>query len=378
MATDNFELAWPVELFKWEAGRILLAEPFVPFRLKLLLEEGLVEVDAADTLDRLMPATRNVFDTDDDSRRVGEEVRIWMTGLLTSPGALVPYEAPRYFGQRHGYQAPASLVATTFVQDYLELIEELSAVGYFPRVLPPFCPDDEEPPTGSMEKRLRRALGLNIPWPMTVQKGSELPEAVLFSLVEYFHDQAQRPRTFSIHGYADCGRHYHDYDAEAGGAVYRWRVNEMLASHQMRWRLAPSGPEKGRLVRSFPEPLDEVLQSQLAGRQDAEDEVAHAIRGYRSRDSGLIEKRNAISLLAGELERRRVQVKEKLDKKDEADLFEIANRFFIRHKNDVQKKDYGPEFADWMFLNQLAAIELLDAVDRRDAAAEESPVASVE
>ena len=342
-----------------------------------MFEEGLVEADAVNAMNRLIPISHNVFDDQPDVGEVNQAVREWALALLASPGALSLYEPPQYFSQRQGFTSP-SLTATTFVQDFLELIDELSEVGYFPRVLPPYCPDEDQPSDGEMEKRLRRALRLNIPWPMGERMAAGLPEPVLFSLVEYFHDQAQRPRTFSIHGYGDCVRHYHDYDAEAGGAVYRWKVNELLAGHQMRWKLASSGPEKGQLVRAFPEPLDDVLQSQLAGREDPGDEVAHAIRDYRRRDAGLIEKRNAISLLAGELERRRLEAKDKLDKKDEADLFEIANRFFIRHKNDVQKKDYGPELADWMFLNKLAAIELLDAIDRRHAAAEEGPVASVE
>lgn len=378
MATDNFELAWPVELFRWEAGRLLAEEPFSPFRLQLLFEEGLVEADAVNALNRLIPISHNVFDDQPDLHEVNEGVRKWAADLLASPDALTLYEPPQYFSQRQGFIAPPSLIATTFVQDFLELIDELSEVGYFPRVLPPYCPDEDQPTDEEMEKRLRRALRLNIPWPMNPRKAEDLPEPVLFSLVEYFHDQAQRPRTFSIHGYGDCVRHYHDYDAEAGGAVYRWKVNELLAGHQMRWKLASSGSEKGQLVRAFPEPLDDVLQSQLVDRQDPDDEVAHAIRDYRRRDAGLIEKRNAISLLAGELERRRLEAREKLDKKDEADLFEIANRFFIRHKNDLQKKDYGLEFADWMFLNQLAAIELLDALERRDAAGEESPAARAE
>lgn len=371
MATDNFELAWPVELFRWEAGRLVDEEPFNPYRLQLLFQEGLVEADAVNALDRLVPVSQNIFDDTPAPPEANEAVRRWVRNLLDSPDALTPYEPPRYFSQRQGSVAPSSLIATTFVQDFLELIEEFSEVGYFPRVLPPYCPDEDQPSDAEMEKRLRRALRLNIPWPLTERVAAGLTEPVLFSLVEYFHDQAQRPRTYTIHGYGDCVRHYHDYDADAGGAVYRWKVNELLASHQMQWKLASSGPEKGQLVRAFPEALDDVLQSQLAQRQDASDEVAHAIRDYRQRDAGLIEKRNAISLLAGELERRRRQVKDLLSKRDESDLFDIANNFFIRHKGDAQKQDYGLEFADWMFLNQLAAIELLDAIERRNAAAEE-------
>lgn len=365
MAMDTFRLAWPIELFRWEANRLLAEDPFEPFRLQLLFEEGFVEADAASALNRLVPTSRNVFDAELDPQEANEKVRMWVRGLLEAPDALARYETPKYFSQRQEFAAPPSLAATTFVEDYFELIDELCEAGYFPRVLPPYCPDADLPTDEETRRRLRKALHLNIPWPLSGEDAVNLPEPVLFSLVEYFHDQSQRPRTYSFHSYGDCDRHFHEFDSDAGGAVYRWRVNEMLAFHQMPWKLASTGTETGRLVRSFAEPLDDVLQRQLSQRQDAGDEVAHAIRDYRQRDSGLIEKRNAISLLAGELERRRPEVRRILSRRDEADLFDIANNFFIRHKNDSQKKDYGPEFADWIFLNQLTAIELMDAIDRR-------------
>ncbi|KQW06615.1 hypothetical protein ASC66_09135 [Leifsonia sp. Root4] len=201
-------------------------------------------------------------------------------------------------------------------------------------------------------------------WDELTQNPEEVSEDVLYSLVEYFHDQAQRPRTFTTHDYGGCGRDYSDYDATAGRTIYRWRVNQLLQDHNIPLQLAARGEELGRLVREFSEPLQDLVESQVAARNQEGDEIAHAVRDFRSRGASLVVKRAAITLIANNLETRRQELKVHL-KKDEQDLFHIANKFGLRHRNVDQKDDYGHEFADWIFWNFLSAVELLDALERR-------------
>jgi len=57
------------------------------------------------------------------------------------------------------------------------------------------------------------------------------------------------------------------------------------------------------------------------------------------------------------LEYLRPQLKEVLTKKDESDLFNIANNFGVRHHNESQKTDYDkPIWYSWMFYYYLATI----------------------
>ena len=82
------------------------------------------------------------------------------------------------------------------------------------------------------------------------------------------------------------------------------------------------------------------------------------------------DKRSAIITLAGVLEEKRSLLKDRLHRKDEGALFQIANEFAIRHQNSVQKGDYEPVFLDWVFWWYLATIELTDRIlDRQSASA---------
>ena len=60
---------------------------------------------------------------------------------------------------------------------------------------------------------------------------------------------------------------------------------------------------------------------------------------FRAREATEHDKRSATIALVGILEERRPLVRAELGRKDEADLFNIANKFAIRHQNDGQKGD---------------------------------------
>jgi hypothetical protein len=62
--------------------------------------------------------------------------------------------------------------------------------------------------------------------------------------------------------------------------------------------------------------------------------------------------------LAGILEERRELIRDKIGKKDESSLFEIANEFAIRHQRRGQQGDYDPTFLDWIFWCYLATVKL--------------------
>lgn len=215
---------------------------------------------------------------------------------------------------------------------------------------------------------IRRATGLSVDWPMQPKDGELwLTEPQLFSLIEFFHDQAQRPRSSHRHDYSGCGYHYSDFNRESGGVVYRWRMNEMLEEQGSEYRLAREGTQRGRLVRSISGPVDSILDRDVLERQESnpKDEIALAIEHFRERGASDFAKRAAVNALANHLEPRRLAIKDRLTKKDEGYLFDVANNFAIRHRNDHQRDDYGPEFIDWLFVNYIAMIQLVDSLERR-------------
>jgi hypothetical protein len=76
--------------------------------------------------------------------------------------------------------------------------------------------------------------------------------------------------------------------------------------------------------------------------------------------SGLDDRSQAVRDLADLLEYLLPKVKEFLTSADDADLFNIANNFGIRHHNDKQKTGYDASlWLSWMFYFYLATIHVV-------------------
>ena len=82
-----------------------------------------------------------------------------------------------------------------------------------------------------------------------------------------------------------------------------------------------------------------------------------AIDRFQRYGSSVEDRRHAVRDLADVLEKLRPQAKEVITKKDEADLFQLANSFGIRHLNENQKTDYDPVvWLSWVFYYYLTTI----------------------
>lgn len=86
--------------------------------------------------------------------------------------------------------------------------------------------------------------------------------------------------------------------------------------------------------------------------------IRHAIALFRGRDTTVESKRSAIVTLARITEERRALIKDQIGKPDEGALFEIANRYGLRHRKADQRGDYDEAFLDWIFWWYLATVEL--------------------
>ncbi|MCU1442081.1 MAG: hypothetical protein JWQ59_231 [Cryobacterium sp.] len=359
----RYRLVWPKPLFLWEANRVRsLPEEIVFPAINHLLSEAF-EDPAVSTSFASQVGTRNIWAIDDRMLNV----RGWLEDLIGDDSRLTPYSPPRYYAERAGQASVPSNPYEALGVEYATFLREMQDLGYFPVALPRFCVDADDDWAG-VSVRVRRAIHMPFNWDGKPVMGADWDRPLLLSLMEYFHDHAQRPRTISrIHEYGGCGPHYAEHSAESGAAVYRWRVNEMLMRHRVELTLGRAGEERGRLIRRFGTPLDDAADTRAAeGEGDPLDEVAHAIREFRGRSASSAQKRMALALLAGALESRRAQAKVVLGK-DERDLFNIANNFGIRHRNDHQRMDYGDEFLDYLFNAYLSAVKLLEALDVRDA-----------
>ena len=147
-------------------------------------------------------------------------------------------------------------------------------LDYFPKVMPQSCVDEG----GSWGEYIRnvnaemsKAIHTDVSWPLD-ESLTSIPEDVLYAVIEYFHDQAQRPRTRSFHPWN--GRwHYADHNKGVGRgrlSLEGERVARTVAGAHLR--LDSKGPEKGRLIRNADFQLDELADeltptSSRIGRQ---------------------------------------------------------------------------------------------------------------
>lgn len=380
MSDSVYTLAWPPALFAWEGANILRTASGQDLRgcIEHLLREASVDESAADSFVSEFPANQEAASIQGWGVPAGvtpsqsDRIRAWLQRLISDDRRLRPYQAPVYFAERQsGSFMSGSDRSTSFAADFVELVEELAEEGYFPKILPKLCEDDRWADLPDVSKEIRRATRQTVSWPLNSVSAQLLPELTVYSLVEYFHDQAQRPRLAEWHSWNECGYHYSVFNSESGGAVYRWRVNELLASHKAPLRLGSLGDERGRLIHHFSAEQDALLTEELEAKSaDPANEVAHAIRMFRARDANNIDKRAALALLYKRLEPKRKYLERKTTKGDVDDIFNIANRYHIRHSVGQQFNEEREEYLDWMFWNFLSMVRLLDALEKRQAAGE--------
>ncbi len=196
----------------------------------------------------------------------------------------------------------------------------------------------------------------------------EWDDSTFYGLIEVYHDLVSRPRERHYHDYAMCGWHYSHFSATAGREVYRWKANELLQAAGISYRLADSGEDLGRLVAVFDDGRSALLAKVLGRTQpDTATRVQHAVALFRRRGATDEDKRSALITLAGILEERRQLIKAELVSADEGALFQIANKFAIRHQNKQQLSDYDPAFLDWVFWWYLGTVELTNRIIGRQA-----------
>jgi hypothetical protein len=284
--------------------------------------------------------------------------------LMTSADRLREDSAHRkpYWSQRKS-SAPARHVRQeSTVRQYVSLVHEFDARGYFEKRFGKDCVDD--PSSIDPSAVIEHEIGMPDLWPLSVH---QLTDADVFcDVIEVLHDLIARPGSRSGHSYGGCGWHHSDFSIETGRAVYRWRVNKLLDCSDLGLRLAEDGDDTGRLVAVSDQAREELLHSMLDRHEsDTGDQLRHAVALFRARGADKQQKRSAVVALANILEERRRLIKSNLLSKDEDALFQIANKFNIRHQNEAQQKDYDPAFLDWIFWWYLATVDLTDQISNR-------------
>lgn len=373
----GWALLWPRELFRVELDDVLTSSLLflaadLSVAVELLFNEAFRGPDPFEDLqDRqrhMHSMTSNSLGTSLVSIPKLNPVRTFAVSVLEHVDDLALYAPKSYYRDRTlGPVAPHDPCdwsdiegVTQAMRAWCRLVRDLDQGGYFDRRGGENCPDN-----GSADEHTRtlRALvaehcGLATTWPLELSNDTAEAEYDFYTLVEVLHDLVDRPRTRQWHDF-DQHYTYSNFKEHTGQAVYRWKVNDLLAAHGIDYQLASEGEDTGLLVATTRDPRADL---ERIARQNVPDgngnSIDHAIALFRRRGASTEDKRSACVALAGVLESRRKDLKSDLLSKDEGALFEIANNYRIRHHRADQHGDYAPQFLDWIFWNYLATVEL--------------------
>nr|WP_218009194.1 hypothetical protein [Herbidospora cretacea] len=359
---SSYELVWPATLFIGEGERIIDSRGVSwSDRASWLLTEALSGTTAvADFEDSARTKEAGAADPWASTLSGGSVVdrqREWFTELINRAGELRQASTPRPYWPQRRPQASTQIPNDPGDprRDFARIIDEFTENGYLAEAFGKECVDEYSDLPDPSEV-IGRRLHLSGLWPLTP---TTWDQDTFYGLIEVFHDLVSRPRSRSFHPYGGCGWHYSEFHVVPARTLYRWKINELLRLAGIDYEIAAEGEDLGRLVAVTDDARSELIHQVLhTPTPDITHRVEHAIALFRSRSTSLESKRSAIVTLAGVLEERRQLIRDGIGKPDDGALFEIANRFALRHRRADQFGDYDPAFLDWIFWWYLATVEL--------------------
>jgi hypothetical protein len=168
----------------------------------------------------------------------------------------------------------------------------------------------------------------------------------LFDVIEFCYDKISLPvydNEVLIH-----------YEREPAQNDYRNEINKQLKDYSEGFEL----DKNGHIIKLSSQEFKQLLERKLPTKdENIISRVNQAVFTYQNRKSSRLERKEAVRHLADVLEGLRKKVEPLIKKTDESDLFQLINKFGIRHNNPQQKEDYDDNiFLSWMFHYFLATI----------------------
>lgn len=358
----EYNLLWPPEIFRDEVHDICQIVNMSPERRGYpLLREAFEDEAVARDLGQLSDVYRTM------SQQPSMTEHQFLMFLADHADELHNRSvATPYWLERSGIETTnEEMVKTTLREDFLVLVDELIALGYFDRRAPRPCENvygEDQPTTEEqLNQIVSRALRMSNAW-LTL-RNEDIGNDYLYAVMEVFHDLVARPVDWIRDEQNDCGVHFTQFSRITGQRVYRWKIDELLKLHGAELKFATGGENVGRLIRTFVDPLEQIREMVADHtEEDNQGTVEHAISLFEKRGATREDKRSACVALAGVLEKRRILLKKELLSRDESMLFDMANNYDLRHRNPNQRTNYDENFLDWIFWVYLSTVELTNRI----------------
>lgn len=195
------------------------------------------------------------------------------------------------------------------------------------------------------------------PFPIDEWPKEELTEDHVFDVLEFLYDHVSQPGELTRMT-SETGFNYDDYDSyddEAGKEEFRNTANMFLADYRKGFELT----KDGTILALGGDGLQYILDAEIVpyDEKNVDSKVRNAIVKWRNRHLSQAGKKEAIRELADVFEwlKKTKKLDTVLDRKDESAIFDIANKFAIRHHNPDQKSSYDFSiWYSWMFHFYLA------------------------
>jgi hypothetical protein len=205
-----------------------------------------------------------------------------------------------------------------------------------------------------VEAKVFRALKKDNLYPFET-KFLEYSEDDLFDVVEFLFDCVSKPIKGEYHSWNNCGMHWEEFDKSEGEKLFCEGINEIIVDYSDGFQLS----NQGEILINAEKGVNEIFKADIKSDDpdNIDKRIEEAIKKFRYHRASLSDRRNAVRELVDVLEYLKIKVKGILDKKDESELFNIANNFAIRHHNPKQKTNYDESiWLSWMFYFYLSTI----------------------
>ena len=271
--------------------------------------------------------------------------------------ALRPRAARPYYSVRTGKNPSGGKISFETLRSlYRSEIQRWDDRGYLQEHFGYWCIDSGDVPgrLGSdVGARMLFSLNKEGLWPLH-ERIDEYTEDDLFDVIEFVFDHISKPLQGQMHSWNGCGMHWETFDQVEGQAEYWSMLNQLLSKYGDGYELTSAGEVLARAPDGVAPLLDAPVPSD---DPNVNKRVASAVSKFRRRHATPDDRRDAVRDLADVLEYLRPQLSSVMTKKDDGDLFNIANNFGVRHHRAGQQTDYDQAiWLSWMFYFYLATI----------------------
>ncbi|MCF7838331.1 MAG: hypothetical protein K9N49_06845 [Candidatus Marinimicrobia bacterium] len=283
-----------------------------------------------------------------------------------------------YYSVRTGMHLPQGPSLDLVKNLFLALYNRLQHQGYFHEYFGYSCVDEGDV-EGKLGPDIENAFFLSLKkdglWPIAT-KLPDYVEGDLFDVMEFLFDCVSKPVEKYYHSFSNCGWHYTMFDQSLGQAEFQAEINKLLRDYQDGFEMSQEGEILSAVAPGFENLLDAELPTD--DLRNVKCKVNHAVLKFRRYSATVNDRHDAIRELADVLEFLRGQVKNVLNSSDESDLFNIINRFGIRHHNQQQKTDYDQAiWIRWMFYYFLATIHAVLRLIAKNEAGQNSAMEDI-